>query len=68
MPKWFRFIVAPIAIAMSLAGAAQALVDVVYTYDSLGRLKTAYFSATNITVTYTYDRAGNRTQVIASGP
>ena len=67
MPQGFRFIVASLVVALSLAGAAQALVNIVYTYDALGRLTTVYYSATNKTVTYTYDAAGNRTKVETTG-
>lgn len=43
--------------ALGLAGAAAA--DT-YTYDALGRL-TQVVTANNVTITYTYDNAGNRT-------
>jgi YD repeat-containing protein len=40
--------------------------SVSYPYDSQGRLATAtYVGATSITVTYSYDAAGNRTTVVA---
>lgn len=38
-----------------------------YTYDSLGRLKTATF-ANGTVITYNYDAAGNRTSVVTSCP
>ena len=38
---------------------------VVYTYDALGRLTSASFP-NGVTITYTYDPAGNRTQVVAA--
>jgi hypothetical protein len=36
---------------------------VTYTYDALGRLKTADYG-NNVVIEYKYDPAGNRTQVI----
>lgn len=45
--------------------AALAKDPVVYTYDALGRLTSASFP-NGVTITYTYDPAGNRTQVIAA--
>jgi len=39
---------------------------VIYTYDSLGRLYRAQYTTASgtITVTYSYDSAGNRTSVV----
>lgn len=39
---------------------------VTYTYDALGRLKTADYG-NNVVIEYRYDAAGNRTQVITGG-
>lgn len=51
-------------LALSLADAATAG-TITYTYDDLGRLKTAVYSD-GTTITYTYDAAGNRTQYVVS--
>jgi len=45
--------------------AALAKDPVVYAYDSLGRLTSATYP-NGVTITYTYDAAGNRTQVVAA--
>ena len=47
------------------AGSALAG-SVAYTYDNLGRLKTATYS-NGVVITYSYDAAGNRTSVVTSG-
>ncbi len=40
--------------------------DTTYKYDTLGRLRCAIYNngTTVITIVYTYDQAGNRTQVV----
>jgi YD repeat-containing protein len=50
-----------------LTVTAPATGSVTYTYDSQGRLASAtYTSPTgSVTVTYSYDAAGNRTAVVA---
>jgi hypothetical protein len=50
--------------SLASAGASFAQTANSYTYDSLGRLKTAtiHASAGDTVITYTYDSAGNRTQ------
>lgn len=45
--------------------AALAKDPVVYAYDALGRLTSATYP-NGVTITYTYDAAGNRTQVVAA--
>lgn len=37
-----------------------------YTYDALGRLNTADYG-NNVVIQYSYDAAGNRTQVVTNG-
>lgn len=44
-----------------------AAVDVTYTYDKLGRLKTATYEDTTV-VTYSYDANGNRTVLAVTVP
>lgn len=45
---------------------AHAQANVQFTYDDLGRLKTATYS-NGTTIAYGYDPAGNRTQVVTTG-
>ncbi len=52
-------------VLLSFSGAALSG-SVSYTYDSLGRLKTATYS-NGVVVTYVYDAAGNRTSKVTSG-
>jgi hypothetical protein len=52
-------------VVLLVAGAAFSG-QVTYTYDSLGRLKTATYS-NGVVITYTYDAAGNRSSVATSG-
>lgn len=63
----------PRRLALRLASAVLALCstaafsgNVVYTYDNLGRLKTATYS-NGVVITYNYDAAGNRTSVVTTG-
>ncbi|MDO8297682.1 MAG: Ig-like domain-containing protein [Caulobacter sp.] len=52
---------------LALAGTAAAE-NTAYTYDSLGRLSSATYvdGGATYTITYSYDAAGNRTQVVNS--
>jgi len=54
--------------SLASAGASFAQTANSYTYDSLGRLKTAtiHASAGDTVITYTYDSAGNRTQQVTT--
>lgn len=55
-------------LAVAWPRAALAKDPVVYAYDALGRLASAAYP-NGVTIIYTYDAAGNRTQVSAgSGP
>lgn len=55
------------AVAAMLGLALPALAGAVsYTYDTLGRLKTATYS-NGVVVTYTYDAAGNRVSQVTTG-
>ena len=63
----------PRRLALRLASAVLALCstaafsgNVAYTYDNLGRLKTATYS-NGVVITYNYDAAGNRTSVVTTG-
>jgi YD repeat-containing protein len=51
-------------LAASVVSAAT--VTATYTYDTLGRLKSATYT-NGTSVTYDYDKAGNRTQVVTVG-
>lgn len=55
------------SVSAIVCGASAQAADVTYTYDALGRLKTADYS-NGQQVDYSYDAAGNRTQVTANGP
>jgi YD repeat-containing protein len=53
-----------------LCATAQAAETINYTYDPLGRVKTAtHVGGDNdqMVITYTYDAAGNRIQYVVSG-
>lgn len=52
-------------ILIVLSGVLQAG-SVTYTYDTLGRLKTATYSNGTV-ITYNYDAAGNRVSQITTG-
>jgi YD repeat-containing protein len=56
-----------VAVALLLSPHPDALAgSAVYTYDSLGRvIQVVYFNG--LTITYTYDPAGNRTSVVIQG-
>lgn len=49
-------------LTMGRAARASASDPVIYTYDALGRLTSAAYPS-GVTINYTYDAAGNRTQV-----
>jgi YD repeat-containing protein len=50
-----------LALALALAGTPAVAAGIAYTYDALGRLKTATYPDGKI-VSYIYDASGNRTQ------
>ncbi|HEV7227758.1 RHS repeat domain-containing protein [Brevundimonas sp.] len=54
-------------LAASWPKAAFAKDPVIYTYDALGRLTSAAYP-NGVTITYAYDPAGNRIQVVAASP
>ena len=54
------------AALLALSSVTAIAGAVTYTYDKLGRLKTATYS-NGVVVTYIYDAAGNRTSVVTSG-
>jgi YD repeat-containing protein len=54
-------IIVAIAFAALAAGAASAATA--YTYDTLGRIATVTYDSGK-EIVYTYDAAGNRTQVV----
>ena len=57
-----------VAAALFLPSRASARDPVSYTYDSLGRLRSATYPG-GMTVTYSYDGVGNRTTTVsAAGP
>lgn len=58
-----KAIVACVAVAIAAPVIAGS---VAYTYDSLGRLKTATYS-NGVVITYNYDAAGNRTSQVTTG-
>jgi YD repeat-containing protein len=51
---------------MTLTTGAALGGSVTYTYDNLGRMKTATYS-NGVFITYNYDALGNRTSVVVSG-
>ena len=55
-----------LALGVSAGGSTLAADQINYTYDALGRLQTVTYP-NSTTVTYTYDPAGNRTQVTNTG-
>lgn len=58
---------AMVSLALAAMSAQPSMAGTVtYTYDTLGRLKTATYS-NGVAVTYYYDAAGNRTSVVTSG-
>lgn len=50
-------------IAAGLSWQAPAEAATVYTYDNLGRISTVTYG-NGLIITYSYDPAGNRTQVV----
>jgi YD repeat-containing protein len=69
MSRRFRIACAGIGAlsAATISSSALAQAQSTYTYDALGRL-TSQQDSTSSVVTYSYDKAGNRTQVGASTP
>lgn len=59
----FRFLTVAAILGLSAAVFAGS---VSYTYDALGRIKTATYS-NGVIITYTYDAAGNRVSQITTG-
>jgi YD repeat-containing protein len=57
-----RILVPLVFLAACLAGDAPALAATTYTYDDLGRVATVTYD-NGLMITYSYDPAGNRTQV-----
>ena len=55
-----EFLIIPVLVFIAFVSVARA--GVTYTYDTLGRLSLATYD-NGKTITYTYDPAGNRTQV-----
>jgi carbon monoxide dehydrogenase subunit G len=53
-----------VALALGLGAWPAQAGTTTYTYDALGRLTGSFNTATGIGVAYTYDAAGNRTQVV----
>ena len=53
--------------AALMALPAQAATATAYTYDTLGRVSTVTYP-NGVIVTYNYDPAGNRTQVVTLTP
>lgn len=51
----------------ALAPSAFADSTIYYTYDPLGRLATVCYASNGEKITYTYDAAGNRSQVVTQG-
>jgi YD repeat-containing protein len=51
---------------LAASAVSAATVTATYTYDTLGRLKSATYT-NGTSVTYDYDKAGNRTQVVTVG-
>jgi len=54
-----------IALIVGLSSPADAATT--YTYDTLGRVSTATYP-NGVVITYSYDPAGNRTQVVTVTP
>ena len=59
----FRFLTVATLLGLSVSVFAGSIS---YTYDALGRVKTATYS-NGVVVTYTYDAAGNRVSQITTG-
>jgi YD repeat-containing protein len=57
---------ANLSISVTAVPPVSSASSVAYTYDSQGRVQTAAYttSAGTVTVTYSYDNAGNRTSVV----
>jgi YD repeat-containing protein len=52
-----------VVIAAGLSWLAPAQAATTYTYDTLGRVSTVTYDS-GLIITYSYDPAGNRTQVV----
>jgi len=61
---WIRRIL--LCVGLSALAVTQVSAATIYTYDDLGRLSTACYD-NGLKITYTYDPAGNRTQVATQG-
>jgi uncharacterized protein RhaS with RHS repeats len=57
---WFALLV-----GLSCVGIGQSSAATTYTYDTLGRLSTICYD-NGMKITYSYDPAGNRTQVVTT--
>ena len=55
------------AFAALVSAPVQAATATAYTYDTLGRVATVTYPNGTI-ITYSYDPAGNRTQVVTVAP
>jgi uncharacterized protein RhaS with RHS repeats len=51
---------------LSCLGIGESSAATIYTYDTLGRLSTVCYD-NGMKIIYTYDPAGNRTQVVTQG-
>jgi YD repeat-containing protein len=60
---WLAFVFAFAVVGVSSAARAVTADSVSYTYYPDGRLETVKY-ANGTTITYTYDNAGNRQQVV----
>jgi len=67
-PRKFPSLIRTLLVGSMAALLAAPLVagSVSYTYDSLGRLKTATYSS-GVVITYSYDAAGNRSSQVTTG-
>lgn len=65
----FSGITAAMVLSASMPAAAQDTVTTTYKYDALGRLTDAQDNCTGreVKTVYTYDKAGNRTNVTTTG-
>lgn len=61
-----RNLLTVLGVLIALVSTDLSAGSVTYTYDSLGRLRTATYS-NGVVITYTYDAAGNRTSYVVTG-